>query len=180
MKRAIIIHGWGGSPKGGWIPWLKKELESHGLQVITPQMPHTDCPTIADWVSYLTKIVGEPDRETYLIGHSIGCQTILRYLQSIDEKVGGVVFVAGWLTLSGIDSPEEKEVAKQWIETPIDLEKVGTKAKFISMFSDDDPYVPEENWAKFEELGDVIIEDGIGHIEGITSSILTSILKLIK
>ncbi len=180
MKRAIIIHGWGGSPKGGWIPWLKKELESHGFQVITPQMPHTDFPTIAEWVPYLTKIVGEPDKETYLIGHSIGCQTILRYLESIDEKIGGAVFVAGWLTLSELDTPEEKEIAKLWVEIPIDFEKIKPKSKFISIFSDDDPYVPEENWTKFEDLGDVIIEDGLGHIEGVTSSILTSVLKLSK
>jgi hypothetical protein len=28
MKRVFIIHGWAGGPMGGWIPWLKCELEA--------------------------------------------------------------------------------------------------------------------------------------------------------
>jgi len=30
MKRVFIIHGWGGNPEEGWLPWLKKELEAKG------------------------------------------------------------------------------------------------------------------------------------------------------
>ena len=27
MKRAFIIHGWGGHPEERWYPWAKNELE---------------------------------------------------------------------------------------------------------------------------------------------------------
>jgi len=27
MAKIIIVHGWDGSPKHGWFPWLKNELE---------------------------------------------------------------------------------------------------------------------------------------------------------
>src|SRR5574341_1498881 len=165
MKRAVIIHGWGGSPSANWIPWLKKELEARNIFVEAPQMPNTDNPTIEEWVPYLAKFVDEED-DVYLIGHSIGCQTILRFLEKTEQKnIKGVVFVAGWLTLIGMTTKEEEEIAKEWTETPLDLGKAKVGAnKFISIFSDDDPYVSEDNWDKFRELGDVIVEHGKGHI----------------
>ena len=36
MKRVFIIHGWGGYPEEGWLPWLKKELEKNGFKVFVP------------------------------------------------------------------------------------------------------------------------------------------------
>lgn len=179
MKRVTIIHGWGMNPGSVWIPWLKKELEAKGTYVETPEMPNTDAPEIEQWLKELAKHIDEED-DNYLVGHSIGCQTILRYLENKPDniKVKGVLLVAGWLTLTGTASPEEEAIAKPWVETPVDLGKVKTKSKFISIFSDDDPYVPEENWKKFEELGEVIIEDKKGHIEGPLASIIQSIEKL--
>ena len=33
------------------------------------------------------------DENTYFVGHSIGCQAIMRYLESVDvKKIGGVLF----------------------------------------------------------------------------------------
>src|SRR3990172_7377088 len=117
MKRAVIIHGWGGSPQAGWIPWLKKELEAKNIFVEAPQMPHTDTPTIEDWVPQLAKYVDAED-ESYLIGHSMGCQTIMRYLEKLPAgvKIKGVVLVAGFITLRGLN-PEEQVIAQPWLDT---------------------------------------------------------------
>ena len=54
------------------------------------------------WVAEITKIVEAPDKDTYFIGHSIGCQAILRYLEKINSPVGGALFVAGWFFLENI------------------------------------------------------------------------------
>src|SRR3989338_6493172 len=90
-KRAFIIHGWDGYPDEGWFPWLKAELEKNGFQVHVPAMPESAEPKIETWVSHLSKAVGDVDENTYFVGHSIGCQTILRFLESLpaDKKVGG-------------------------------------------------------------------------------------------
>src|SRR3989338_5705049 len=117
MKRVFIVHGWGGSSHSGWQPWLKTALEKLGYQVFCPDMPDTDTPIIDKWVNHLAETVGVPDSETFFIGHSIGCQTILRYLETIDTPVGGAVFVAGWFNLENMESDEEKETAGPWIET---------------------------------------------------------------
>src|SRR3990167_1700607 len=98
MKRIIIIHGWDGYPEEGWFPWLKKELKNQGLEVLVPQMPEPEAPKIENWVPKFSEIVGTPDENTYLVGHSMGCQTIVRYLEALPEgvKIGGAVFIGGF------------------------------------------------------------------------------------
>jgi len=167
-KRAFIIHGWDEYPDEGWFPWLKNELEQKGFQVQVPIMPKSAEPKITAWVSHLYKIVGDVDENTFFVGHSIGCQTILRYLENlpVDKKVGGAIFVAGWFTLMNLETDEEKEIAKSWLETPIDFEKVKQHTKkFFAVFSDDDKVVPQDNKKLFEErLGaKTAIEHGKGH-----------------
>ena len=154
-----------------------------------PVMPNTDEPKIKEWVPYLAELVGEPDENTYLVGHSIGCQTILRYLESIDRKVGGAVFVAGWFVLSDLETEEEKRIRKPWIETPVDFVKIKQNApKVVAIFSKDDDVVPfEENKNKFEKelSAKIIIENGKGHFsgsDGVTElpSVLEAILGMFK
>lgn len=95
--RAFIIHGWDGQPEEGWFPWAKEQLEKRGYTVTVPHMPHPGQPAINDWVSYLQSLLPDPDEQTILIGHSIGCQTIMRYLEKLPNnfKVKQVIFVAG-------------------------------------------------------------------------------------
>ena len=35
----FIIHGIYATPEANWFPWLKKELESRGNEVIVPKFP---------------------------------------------------------------------------------------------------------------------------------------------
>jgi hypothetical protein len=172
-KRVFMIHGWGGQPDVGWMLWLKKELEKKGFEVIAPQMPNTEKPKIEEWVGFLEQKVDEPDENTYFVGHSIGCQTILRYLEKLPEnkKVGGALFVAGWFNLKpeATEDGEDAEIAKPWIETPIDCKKVLTHTKkFIAIFSDNDPFAPVEDSELFKKrLGaKIIIEHNKGHFTG--------------
>lgn len=169
QKRVFIVHGWGGSPhQNDWLPWLKKELEKKNFSAVVPLMPNTENPKIETWVPHLAKIVNNADKNTFFVGHSIGCQTILRYLEGLSEnkKVGGAVFVAGWLTkLNGLDS-EEKEIEKPWLETKIDFGKVKLHLpKSVAIFSDNDPYVPLDNQNDFrEKLGSkIIIQNNMAH-----------------
>ncbi len=178
MKRAFIIHGWEGFPEEGWFPWLKRELESKGFQVEVPQMPDAANPRIFNWVPKVAEVVGVPDENTYLIGHSMGCQTIARYLETLPEgvRVGGVAFVAGFFNgLSGLeDDAEVWDVRNHWLDTPIDLAKVKFHMnKGVAIFSDNDPYVPLDNQDDFrDKLGcKVLIEHNKGHFSGPSDNI---------
>jgi predicted alpha/beta hydrolase family esterase len=169
QKRVFIVHGWGGHPDEGWQKWLKMELEKKDFKVFSLAMPDSERPVINIWVNHLNVAVGNPDENTYFVGHSIGCQTIMRYLETINKKVGGAIYVAGWFDLQGLESEEEKEIARPWIVTSINFEKIKNNCeKSTAIFSDDDPYVKLEfNKKIFEDnLGaEVIIEKGRGHFD---------------
>lgn len=173
MKKVYIVHGWDGHPEEGWFPWLKKELEARGFEVVVPQLPDPEEPRIAAWVPKLMEVVGIPNEETYFVGHSMGCQTIVRYLEGLpdDVKIGGAVFVAGFLrTLKDLeDDNVVQSVANEWLTAPINLEKVKRHLpKSVAIFSDDDPYVPLDNRIEFEEKleSKIIIEHKKGHFSG--------------
>jgi len=172
-RRVIIVHGWDGHPEEGWFPWLKKQLEERGFEVIIPQLPDSENPRIHNWVPALREAVGTPDAHIYLVGHSMGCQTIARYLESLPENLilGGAVFVAGFFKrLTGLeDDPRVQETERHWLGTPVDLKKAKKHIKkSIAIFSDNDPYVPMDNQDDFKNLlgSKIIIEHQRGHFSG--------------
>jgi len=192
QKRVFIAHGWDGYPEEGWFPWLKTELENRGFVVFVPQLPKAEEPRINNWVPALESAVGMPDEHTYFVGHSMGCQTIIRYLERLptDIKVGGAVFVAGFLKeLSNLEDDDVvRSVADEWLKTPLDLEKVKSHLNTcIAIFSDNDPYVPIDNQEEYaKKLGaKIIIEQAKGHFSGRTGTTelpvaLASILEMAK
>ena len=168
VKRVFIVHGWGGSPAEAWFPWLKSELEKQVFKAEALKMPDPSYPQIETWVSFLSDSVGTADKDTYFVGGSIGCQTILRYLEGVDAKVGGIVLVAGWFDLlpAAYTTEEDREIAKPWIETSIDFKKVKSNVKsIVSIFSDNDPFVDLKEAERFKKnLGaKIIVEKGKGH-----------------
>lgn len=172
MKRAVIVHGWSDSPEGSWFPWLKHELEAAGYSVTVPAMPDPDEPKIKEWIAALREAIGEPDVALTLVGHSVGCQTILRYLAELSDgvRVGKVILVAPWFTLSGLEKEEERAIAAPWLATPIDLARVRARAaSFAALMSTDDPYVslePTRSMLAVALGASVKILEGKGHISG--------------
>ncbi len=167
MKRVFIIHGWGGGPESDWCPWLKTELKSLGYEAHVPSMPDTDSPVIEKWVAHLKESVGVPDEDTFFVGHSVGCQAILRYLETLSTSVGGAVFVAGWFNLENLKDDEEKNIAQPWIENPINVIKIRSVLKKSTLvISDNDPHGAfEENKRKFAEIGsEILVLENAGHI----------------
>lgn len=165
MKRIILIHGWEGYPEEAWFPWFKKEMEAKGFRVEVPQMPNPDEPQMSEWVPKLAEVVGEPDKDTYMIGHSLGCITILRFLEGLKEgqKVGGAVLVAGFT-----DNLGYKEL-DNYFSKPIEWEKIKTAcSRFVAIHSTNDPYVPMKHGEIFrEKLGaKIVVEEKKGHMGG--------------
>lgn len=167
--RVFIIHGWDFNPEMNWYPWLKDELESNGFEVYVPEMPDTAEPNISAWKEKLSETIGKLREDDILIGHSIGCQAIMRYLQDQkeDTKIKGCIFVAGWINLDNLEDESVEDVARPWMEEPINFDNIRKFTDKWSVFiSDNDPYnCKEENERIFKEkLGaKVTIIEGAGH-----------------
>lgn len=164
-----MVHGWGGFPDEGWRPWLKTALEEKGFEVLIPAMPATNNPVFSKWLTHLQKVVGTPDKDTYFIGHSLGCITVLRYLEALQpsEKVGGVIMVAGF----GKDLIYEgyKQELKSFFETPIKWDDIKSHCdKFFALYSKDDKWVDGKNLELFEEKlnAEIKLENGMKHYSG--------------
>ena len=139
MKRVFIIHGYTGYPDTNWFPWLKKELEKLNISVFIPLMPNTENPKLSEWLPYLRLQVGSPNKDTYFVGHSLGCITILKYIESLPKntKVGGALLVAGFA------SPIHFSELDNFFPTPLNDEKIKESVlKIININSDNDHHVP--------------------------------------
>jgi len=183
-KRLIIVHGWEGSPQEGWFPWLKAEMEKRGWEVSVPALPNSAEPEQARWLPYLQMIVGKVDKNTFMVGHSLGCITILRFLERLpkEEFIGGAILVAGF------DNPLKYKELKNFFQEVISWDRIKKNCKkFVTIHSEDDPEVPLENGLRFERnlRAKRIVVNGLKHFsggDGVTSVpiILQELLEISK
>jgi uncharacterized protein len=164
-------------------------LTKKGFVVSVPKMPDTKHPKIKQWITTLQKSVKRPNNDIYLVGHSIGCQAIIRYLEKINErtKFGGVLFIAPWCRLKNL-TDEEKKIATPWLKKDIKWGRVIDKSySFTAVFSTNDPYVfvSDSKVLKSKIAAGIIIKKGMGHFNeetGITKLplALNEIIKMSK
>ncbi len=186
MKRLFIVHGWGGSSQEPLISWIGKIGTEAGFETTVLDMPNPKVPTIDAWVAHLDSNIYYVDKETYFVGHSIGCQAILRYLEmNKGSQLGGALFIAPWLQVTGLDTQEEQDIARPWMERPIDFMNIKKMSDaFVTIFSDNDRFVDlEQNKEAFVKALNpkIIIETGKGHFseeDGVTS--LQSVSEIIN
>jgi len=182
MTKVYIIHGWGMDSNMPWIKWLETELKKRkGIEVFALNMPNTIHPKIEEWVGYLQKNVGIIDDRTYFVGHSIGCQTIMRFLEKLpkSEHIKGCAFVAPWFDLVGLKDGEV-EIAHPWVHSKINPERIlQHTGNILAIFSNNDPYVSEKEVEKFKEFGaKIIIKREMGHFDD--AKRIDEILEFVK
>lgn len=149
QKRVIIVHGYGGNSKGGWIASLKNELKKQGVRVQASDMPGGSNPTPQAWVATLRKTIGNIDENTFIVGYSLGCIGTLRFIEELDgrERLGGVVLVGGFYEPLSV-----LPVLDVFVEEPLQGTKLAKMIKNRAVISSmDDKVVPtdlSENLAK--------------------------------
>ncbi len=165
MKRVVIVHCWEGTPDYCWYPWLRDELRPMRIHTFIPQMPETEAPKLDRWLPSLQEVIGEPDEELILVGHSIGCATIMRYLETLKEgeKIAGVVFVAGYTDNLGFDE------LSNFFQGPFAWEKIKQHVEHaVYIYSDNDPFVPVHHAEVFKQMlgAELVEKKGAGHFSG--------------
>jgi predicted alpha/beta hydrolase family esterase len=173
-ERVFVFHGYLSYPEEAWLPWFKAELERAGCAVTVPRMPHADAPVIAEWVAFVAKTVGEPDARTALVGHSMGVQAVIRYLETLGatgKSVARTVLVAGGYPPAWSEAEAEARIGdrilRPWFTTAADPKMVKAAAgQCTVILSRDDPYIDVPSAiASFQATLDpkIILEDGKGH-----------------
>ena len=141
MTKFIFLHGnSGGSVKKAnqWFPYLKKELEKLGLQVVAKNFPDRDLAREKFWIPFLKKAL-KADKNSILIGHSSGAVAAMRFAEK--NNILGSVLVSPSYT----DLGDEREKLSGYFDRPWDWETIKRNQQWIIQFySTDDPYIPVE------------------------------------
>lgn len=128
----IILHGYEGSPRNNFIPWLKKEIENSGYAVQVPALPHTGNPTEKEQVEYVLKNC-QIGSNTIILGHSLGAVVGMKVLEKVDKKIRGFVTVGAATLESFGGSP------RPWwshFSKDADFEKIRKRTDFRAVLSD--------------------------------------------
>lgn len=137
-----IVHGFDSAANKNWFEWLEKKLVADGNEVKIFTMPNPQNPTLQEWTKAIKEQAVKLDENTYFVGHSLGCISILRYIEGLDlkTKIGGIVLV------SGFDKPLSiLPVLDPFVAKPLDSNKiVSIVKKRIVISAKDDQIVPTE------------------------------------
>ncbi len=139
-SRVIILHGWGGFPEGNWFPWLAEELKKSGIEAEVPTLPDSENPNWEKWSKALDTL--KLDKNTVVVGHSLGGTLITRYLEDRKIKIKKAFLIAAPFTNCNI--PEITDITKQPVS-----EFVRNLSDFEIWGSDNDPYVSQEEAQKY-------------------------------
>ena len=136
LPKAILIHGNGGSTAGDiWLPWLERELNQLGLEVVNQTFPDNVKARARYWLPFLDELGA--DENTILIGHSSGAVAAMRYAET--HRLTGSVLVGVCHT----DLGDSGEAASGYYRAPWEWQRIRENQAWIGIFnSADDPCIP--------------------------------------
>lgn len=163
--KVFLFHCWGGDGRSCWSGWTADILRAEGVEVISPDFPDTATPKLEKWLAKARVNVPrfEPKDDWVLVGHSLGCPTILRLLETFDERerVRAVILVASFAKDLGISE------IRNFVASDFNWNKIRKKAgRFIVINSDNDPFIELSEGERIAKLlgAEFIVEHGAGHI----------------
>ena len=78
-----------------------RELAKLNVYASALPMPSPEKPVCSEWLKMMDYCVGKPNKDVYLVGHSLGVPAILRYLENVKAE--------SWRSGLGLRSDREKE-----------------------------------------------------------------------
>ena len=137
----FIIHGIYGNPNENWFPWLKKELEKKGCEVIVPKFPTPIGQSLESWLKIFKKYEDKINSDTILIGHSLGVSFILNYLEQSDKEIKAAFLIAGY---HYVLENQFKNLNKTFVDKKFNWDRIIENCEiFFVIGSDNDEYIPE-------------------------------------
>jgi predicted alpha/beta hydrolase family esterase len=165
-RRFLVVHGWQNRrPAGHWQHWLTESLRASGEQVLYPQLPEPELPSLAEWLDVLRgELAMLGDGERVVLCHSLGCLLWMRHAESaqLAEAVDRVLLVC-----PPAPSALPPELG-DFHAAPLDGEAVRRTARrsVELVCTDADPWCPEGAAALYGRALDVPVHvvEGAGHL----------------
>lgn len=151
----VILHGFASGPDLHFLPSLRKELEDLGHTVEIPELPNAKDPDVNEQVNYVKENV-RLDKNTILVGHSLGAVVAMKVLEGSPEKIQKLTLVGGF---SNPGDTVKREYVDRF-DWRFDFEKIKDNTHFIEVLHDKDDDVVTKEQAK--DLGDKL---GVGVTE---------------
>jgi uncharacterized protein len=161
--RLVVVHGLGASVDSHWFGALRDRYAPLGVDVDVVDLPTPSAPVLDEWLATVADAVGTLDERTVLVGHSLGCITLLQHLAERDDDwyLGGLVLVAGFTQkVPGISEVDA------FVARPVPgSELTARTARRHVVVADDDPIVPRQLTEDLARLldADLTVVDGGGH-----------------
>ena len=157
MNNYFIIHGSYGNPYKNWIPWLKKQLSKRKLNCIVPSFPTPYKQDYESWSKILKSYF-----EIGCITDSLGGIFIVKFLLENKIKVKKIITIAGF---NNLEFEDDMNLYKSFY---LDEDLSDIKLYFsesISFYSDNDPYVPQNDAEEFADSisSEKVLVNGAGH-----------------
>lgn len=143
VTQVFLIHGYHSSPHKKWFQWLNLQGIMKNIKFKAIELPDPDNPDPEKWRETIALEVGVVTKQIGIVGHSLGCQAALQYLDSLSDdqwKLGRMVLVSGFNEPFG-DDP----AIANFVGDGVDLTSIKGHVGGITVIrSDDDPEVPAE------------------------------------
>ncbi len=168
-KRILIIHGWESNSREHWFLEEKERLERLGYEVTVPNMPNTLHPKKDEWIQVIKDF--NPDKDSMLIGCSLGGPAILRYLEESTSKVGKCIFIATPIKKLG---PDYKEI-ENFLEGDFNWEKIKESSEKLVVFNQtEDPAVSLQHGKDLAGhiSAELVVVEGNDHFDKIDFELL--------
>ncbi len=137
----LIIHGIQGRAGKHWQQWLHDQLLLKQHKVIMETYPHPDHPDRLEWLETAKKSISSvPTENLVIVTHSLGAVTALDLIENLNGTILGLVTVAGFYRDYGA------ELNSYFLSSRnINITEVKKKIlkNSVTVFGDDDPYVPQ-------------------------------------
>ncbi|WP_196890352.1 RBBP9/YdeN family alpha/beta hydrolase [Aureivirga marina] len=156
--KIIVVHGYTATANSNFFPALKAELENENVEVQVLNLPNSMHPVFEDWINYLAKEIPHYDENTIFVGHSLGCVSILNFLQKKEIKIRGLYLVSGFV--EEVPIPE----LEPFVKPKIDYAKIMKIAFIRVVYSAKDdyiiPYKLTEKMAEKLRARFILLEEG--------------------
>ena len=164
MTNIFIIHGAYDNPGKNWFPWLKNELEKLECKVFIPKFPTPENQTLENWIDAFEDYRQHLDKNSIVIGHSLGSAFLLNLLENLEHPIKVSFFVAGFASL--LDIPKFDNINKTFIDKRFDWQKIKQNcSRFFIFHSDNDKTVSSEKTEALAKNLDakIILVKNAGH-----------------